>query len=269
MCEAAGTINGTPGLNGLIDFEEYLKLFKIIVALQLRFSLKISEDNKVLRRAAVKKDDKPGFAVTTNAQLELTNKTKNGVHMSVCEFFEIEPELYDRCGRHAHEDPYTGKKMFDTATQIEIDEHRKIAAELEDYEDLDKATTLKHIEVLEMKKAQFMTGIYTQLEMGQFPESHLQMAQEMAKIQSLDAYYNEEGVSDIQISIAFKEHKLQETKEFGKIVMDTEKYVHETVSKALEAAGHEPRPMHQGEEEDYGAFELVEEEVPDFGGDFD
>ena len=51
--------------------------------------------------------------------------------------------------------------------------------------------------------------------------------------------------------------------------MDTEKYVHETVSKALEAAGHEPRPMHQGEEEDYGAFELVEEEVPDFGGDFD
>ena len=44
------------------------------------------------------------------------------------------------------------------------------------------------------------------------------MANEMARIQALDAFYNETGVTDLQISIAFKTNNLSFDDEFGALV---------------------------------------------------
>ena len=75
-------------------------------------------------------------------------------------------------------------KINDLASQAEIDEHKHIVKIQggEPLEEFDRATVLKHLEVLEMKKAQFMTGVFIQLEMGQFPESQIPLAQEMSRI---------------------------------------------------------------------------------------
>jgi len=98
MCESSVPVDGTPELSGLLAFDEYLKLFKLICTLQIRFSLQIQEDNKVARRAALAEDDKQAFAATTSKQIDLSNKIKNGVHLCVLEYYQIEPELYDRTG---------------------------------------------------------------------------------------------------------------------------------------------------------------------------
>lgn len=66
MCEASVPVVGTPDINGLLAFEEYLKLFKLIVTLQIRFGLQIQEENKNVRRQALKNDDKVTFATTTS-----------------------------------------------------------------------------------------------------------------------------------------------------------------------------------------------------------
>ena len=86
-----------------MKFDEYLKVFKIIVALQVRFTIEINEDKRDERQDALENEDKAKFASLTSTQLELTNKTKGGVVMKVLDFFKIDPNLYNRTGRHSHD----------------------------------------------------------------------------------------------------------------------------------------------------------------------
>ena len=48
------------------------------------------------------------------------------------------------------------------------------------------------------------------------------MAIEMARIQATDSYFNDCGISDIQISIAFKTFNLAFEEDFGNIVRKAE-----------------------------------------------
>ena len=65
MCEAAVAVNGEPGINGLMAFEEYLKIFKLIVTLQCRYTIQNSEANKDARRAAMAQSDNNAFIQVT------------------------------------------------------------------------------------------------------------------------------------------------------------------------------------------------------------
>lgn len=124
------------------------------------------------------------------------------------EYYEIEVELYDRSGAAFHTQQAAARSIRQAAGEIEISEHRRVAAQDENNTELDRETTLKYLDTLENKKAQFLIGVFVQYENGQFPKAHLQMAREMAKIQSLDVLFNETGITDIQISVAFKVHNL-------------------------------------------------------------
>ena len=73
--------------------------------------------------------------------------------MGVLEFFKIEPDLYDKTGDQVQDNEETGRQVDETARKIEIAEHKRIAAQDENYVELDRATVLKHIDVLETKKA--------------------------------------------------------------------------------------------------------------------
>ena len=153
MCEAAVAVNGEPEINGLMAFEEYLKLFKIIVTLQCRYTIQNSEANKAARRAAMAQSDNNAFIQVTKKQLDQTNKTKNGVHLGVLEFFKIEPHLYDRTGEAVCENEEYDRRATETMTKLEIAEHKRIVAQDESYTELDRATVLKHLDKLEEKKA--------------------------------------------------------------------------------------------------------------------
>ena len=112
-----------------------------------------------------------------------------------------------------------------------------------------------------------MAPIYIQCELGQFPPSHIPMANEMARIQALDAYFNECGITDMQISIAFKTHNLAFEDDFGAIVHKNEKIISDAVDAACDAAGI-PRPsMRRGDEsdEDMPVYYEEEDAGPDFG----
>ena len=260
-CKASPNVDSTPELNGLMAFDEYMKVFSIIVALQIRFTIEINEDNRDERQDALENDDKATFASITSKQLELVNKTKGGVTMTVLDYFKIDPQLYNRSGRHSHDTEESARRVGETAGKIEITEFRKAAEEYEDYEELDKATTLKHIGVLEEKKSQFLTGIYIQLELGQFPEAQIPLAVEMARIQALDQLEIDKGITDIQISIGFRLHNLQFDEAFGRIIQKNERAIGEAVDKALREAGRGSH-MAQEPDEDFGVYE---EEQPDFG----
>ena len=73
--------------------------------------------------------------------------------MGVLEFFKIEPDLYDKTGDQVQDNEETGRQVDETARKIEIAEHKRIAAQDENYVELDRATVLKHLDVLETKKA--------------------------------------------------------------------------------------------------------------------
>jgi len=56
------TVDASVGIDGFLGFEDFLKLWKIVVALQVRFSLKHDDGVKILRRAALAKKDTQSFA---------------------------------------------------------------------------------------------------------------------------------------------------------------------------------------------------------------
>ena len=80
--------------------------------------------------------------------------------MSVLEHFKIKLELYDSAGERAYSNQSGDEQLTLEARKIEISEHKRIAILNENYEELDRATTIKHLDTLEMKKAAFMTGVY-------------------------------------------------------------------------------------------------------------
>ena len=90
-CKASPNVDSTPELNGLMAFDEYMKVFSIIVALQIRFTIEINDDNRDERQDALENDDKATFASITSKQLDLVSKTKGGVTMTVLDYFKIDP----------------------------------------------------------------------------------------------------------------------------------------------------------------------------------
>ena len=57
LCDAAGQIDTTPDLEGNLAFDAYLKVFRIIVALQVRCNKRIDDQHKLTRRAALGDND--------------------------------------------------------------------------------------------------------------------------------------------------------------------------------------------------------------------
>ena len=69
VCAEVGSIDSTPDIAGLLNFDEYLKIFKVIVTLQVRFLKRIDDEHKLQRRAALEANDQKTFAETTSKML--------------------------------------------------------------------------------------------------------------------------------------------------------------------------------------------------------
>lgn len=69
VCKEAGEIDSTPDLEGLLAFDEYLKIFRIVVILQVRFLKRIDDEHKLERRAALEVGDQKKFAETASKML--------------------------------------------------------------------------------------------------------------------------------------------------------------------------------------------------------
>jgi len=65
VCDSVGDIDVTPDLQGNLAFDEYLKVFRIVVVLQVRFLKRIDDEHKLTRRAALQSGDQKTFAETT------------------------------------------------------------------------------------------------------------------------------------------------------------------------------------------------------------
>lgn len=57
VCAEVGDVDATPDDSGDLKFDQYLKIFKIVVILQIRFLKKIDDESKLERRAALEASD--------------------------------------------------------------------------------------------------------------------------------------------------------------------------------------------------------------------
>ena len=69
VCSEVGSINSTPEMSGNLAFDEYLKIFRIVVILQVRFLKRIDDEYKLERRAALEESNQKKFAETTSKML--------------------------------------------------------------------------------------------------------------------------------------------------------------------------------------------------------
>lgn len=65
VCEEKGPVDITPDADGMLKFEEYLKIFSIIVLCQIRFAKRIEDENKDNRRALLQTGNRQQFAMVT------------------------------------------------------------------------------------------------------------------------------------------------------------------------------------------------------------
>ena len=108
VCKEAGEIDSTPDLEGLLAFDEYLKIFRIVVILQVRFLKRIDDEHKLERRAALEVGDQKKFAETASKMLGIQQKAKQGVTLCVLQQLDIPAEIYDKTGRSVKESPEKG-----------------------------------------------------------------------------------------------------------------------------------------------------------------
>ena len=57
VCKEAGDIDITPSMDECLNFDEYLKIFSIIVALQIRFCSRLDKASRDERRAILAAGD--------------------------------------------------------------------------------------------------------------------------------------------------------------------------------------------------------------------
>lgn len=74
VCADMGTIDAAPGINGQMNWEEYIKVFRCVVSCQIKFSKKIEEDCKEERLAALDSGDKQAYAKA--CQMMIMNQQK-------------------------------------------------------------------------------------------------------------------------------------------------------------------------------------------------
>jgi len=84
--------------------------------------------------------------------------------MAVLEHFGVESELYSRTLEQTRSSATQSKKIEEANLKISLDEHRRMIPTAKEGEEpfveLDRESALKHIGVVEMKKATIMTGVY-------------------------------------------------------------------------------------------------------------
>lgn len=76
VLKEVGEVDATPSLDGNLEFEEYLKIFRAVVILQVRFLKRIDDEHKIVRRSALESGDQKTFAETTSKMLGLQQKAK-------------------------------------------------------------------------------------------------------------------------------------------------------------------------------------------------
>ena len=61
-CNAAGEINTEPNMEGILNWEDFMKVFQVIVKLQIKTAVEIQNKHKDARREALGAGDKQKFA---------------------------------------------------------------------------------------------------------------------------------------------------------------------------------------------------------------
>ena len=120
VCNDVGDIDITPGMDGLLDFDEYLKVFTALVTLQIRFCTRLDEAHRGERRAALAAGNQQGFAQSGTKVLGLQAKAKQAVTLAALAELKIEPELYAKSGNQAKGASDRVEKIKNLAQSVEL-----------------------------------------------------------------------------------------------------------------------------------------------------
>lgn len=105
LITAAGPIDVTPDMYGVIPFEQYLKIFSVVVTMQVRKVARHENENKEERRALLESGDQQKFAVSVTKGIQEQAKAKQQVLVTVLSELAIEEESYMRCGKALKDNP--------------------------------------------------------------------------------------------------------------------------------------------------------------------
>ena len=92
----AETIDATPDEAGHITADEWLKIYRIVVTLGMRFTFRREEQMRGPRRASYHNKDYREFDLAVFHMLQLQDKVRQQVNLAVLEALSIDPVLYNK-----------------------------------------------------------------------------------------------------------------------------------------------------------------------------
>ena len=124
--EEAGPIDTTPTVSGVIETEEYMKIFKIMIGLQILFMTRVDEDNKVQRKAALGGSNQQAYAMMAQKQIQESGVIKQKLVHTLLDLLSLDNELYDKSGEAAKQIPEVSEKMKEMAKTMEHEARLKM-----------------------------------------------------------------------------------------------------------------------------------------------
>lgn len=215
VCEEYGAIE-VREQNGVIDFEDYLKLFYLVVMCQIRYCHKIDMANKEARLAALEANDTVRFNQITSQMVRIQDSAKNAVCLNILDYYNVTHELYYNSAAAADQRRDLAIKISQTADKAENDE--RLSFKGEDYQVLERDALLQHIDAIEQRKAKQMAGVYIAVNSGQIPQEALPIAEKVVKIETHDLYEKDVGVDYNDIMLSIFRHDILATQEFNSII---------------------------------------------------
>lgn len=205
VCDETGPVNCEPGVDGFIEFSEFIKIFTAVLKVQVALNKKMEDAAAVERRKILELPETPEnqqkFGLCCVKMMHEITKMKNMCVLAVLQLLKVEPESYEKAAKSLKHNPEKAKEMQAVATSLETSERIKLQPE--GYRVLSKEEVLAHVEVVEMKKATAMAGIVMAAQMGKIPKEAVPQAAEVVKLKALDELFKEKGIVYDDIGIAF------------------------------------------------------------------
>ena len=96
VCAERGPINLTITEEGHLDFEEYIKLYGITIALEIRLLKQLDDAFKPQRLEVLKNEKHQKFSELTSNMFKMQTQTKQMIPVAVVSFFKLDPKVYDK-----------------------------------------------------------------------------------------------------------------------------------------------------------------------------
>ena len=98
--QQGGPIDPVQNIQGVLDFSNYEKVYRVITLMSIRFQQETNRKNKAERRAFLEADDNPQYRKACQKHMKDSQEMRNSVSIEALKMFGTSPKVYNQASTY-------------------------------------------------------------------------------------------------------------------------------------------------------------------------